>query len=316
MLDNITPLIITFNEAPNIGRILAKLTWARRIVVIDSGSTDGTIDILRGCPQVEILTRPFTDFAGQCNFGLRQIDTQWVLSLDADYELSDELISELRSLLLDNEVTGYRANFVYRIWGQPLRGTLYPPRIVLYRREKAYYCNEGHGHRVVVDGKIVDLNGVVYHDDRKPLTRWIWSQQRYARQEADYLLGSGNKLRLTERIRALGWPAPIFVFFYTLFAKGCILDGWAGWHYALQRLAFEVLTALELTDRRIRAKAVELEELDSSGSVLKPTRRSDQVNRKPLTAPLSKGRLVDRKHLHEIQVRQGSVESNNEWHEK
>jgi glycosyltransferase involved in cell wall biosynthesis len=259
MLDDITPLIITFNEAPNIARILAKLTWARRIVVIDSGSTDGTVDILRSHPQAEILTRPFADFADQCNFGLRQIDTPWVLSLDADYELSDELISELRSLLPGNEVTGYRANFVYRVLGRPLRGTLYPPRIVLYRREKACYRNEGHGHRVVVEGKIVDLKGVVYHDDRKPLARWISSQQRYARQEADYLLGSGNKLTMTERIRALGWLAPILVFFYTLFAKGCIFDGWSGWHYALQRLAFEVLTALELTDRHIRAKAVDLD---------------------------------------------------------
>jgi glycosyltransferase involved in cell wall biosynthesis len=259
MLDDVTPLIITFNEAPNITRTLAKLTWARRIVVIDSGSTDGTIDILRSYPQVEVLTRPFSDFADQCNFGLRQIDTPWVLSLDADYELSDELIFELRSLSPDSEVTGYRANFVYRVWGRPLRGTLYPPRIVLYRQERAYYCNEGHGHRVVVKGKIIDLKKVVYHDDRKPLARWISSQQRYARQEADYLLSSERKLSVTERIRALGWLAPILVFFYTLFAKGCIFDGWSGWHYALQRLAFEVLTALELTDRHIRAKAVDLD---------------------------------------------------------
>jgi glycosyltransferase involved in cell wall biosynthesis len=259
MLDDITPLILTFDEAPNIGRTLTKLTWARRIVVIDSGSTDETIDIVRSHSHAEILTRPFAEFAGQCNFGLGQIDTPWVLSLDADYELSDELISELRSLSPVEAVSGYQVRFVYRIWGRPLRGTLYPPRIVLYRKEKARYYNEGHGHRVALEGKVIDLKGVIYHDDRKPLARWISSQQRYARQEADYLVGHGNKLTVMERIRALGWPAPILVLFYTLFAKGCILDGWPGWHYALQRLVFEVLTALELADRRIRAKAVALD---------------------------------------------------------
>src|SRR5436305_3617782 len=73
LLDQITPLIITYNEAPNIRRTLDKLAWARRIVVIDSGSTDGTIEMTRRYPQVEVIEHPFTDFAGQCNFGLTQI---------------------------------------------------------------------------------------------------------------------------------------------------------------------------------------------------------------------------------------------------
>jgi len=50
----------------------------------------------------------------------------------------------------------------------------------------------------------------------------------------------------------MAWPAPLGVLFYTLFAKGCILDGWAGWFYALQRLVAEVLIALAVLDRRLR----------------------------------------------------------------
>jgi glycosyltransferase involved in cell wall biosynthesis len=253
LADQITPLLITYNESANLRRVLDKLFWAKRIVVIDSGSTDETLDILRTYSQAEVIHRPFTDFASQCNFGLRQVMTPWVLSLDADYELSDRLVTELRNLVEDDPIDGYRAGFVYRIYGRPLRGTLYPRRTVLYRKNKALYLNEGHGHRVDVAGKVADLSGIIYHDDRKALARWISSQQRYARDEANYLIESPkDALSAMDKIRLMGWPAPIVIFFYTLFVKGCVLDGWPGWYYALQRVCFEVLMALEIVDRRLR----------------------------------------------------------------
>ena len=253
MLHDITPIVITFNEATNIARTLDRLVWARRIVVIDSGSTDETIEIVRSYPQAELFHRPFDDFASQCNFGIAQVTSTWVLSLDADYELSEALVSELRGLRPSATISGYRARFIYRIYGRALRGTLYPPRTVLYRKDKARYRNEGHGHRVTVDGDITLLSGAIYHDDRKPLARWFRSQQRYARQEADYLLTSYRKsLSRADRVRLAGWSAPLLVFGYTLIFKGCLLDGLAGWYYALQRLVAETLIALEIADRRLR----------------------------------------------------------------
>jgi glycosyltransferase involved in cell wall biosynthesis len=256
MLDQITPLILTFDERSNIERTLAKLAWARRIVVIDSFSTDGTLDILRRDPRIAVFEREFADFAGQCNFGLTCVETPWVLSLDADYALSDELIEELRTLVPGETVAGYRAGFVHLIHGRPLRGTLYPPRTVLYRRDRAFYRQEGHAHRVQIDGAVLPLRGVIYHDDRKPLSRWLDAQRRYAAAEADYLLDdarrAGRPLARADRIRLMGWPAPIAVLLYVLLVKRCILDGWPGWYYALQRLFAESLLALEILDRRLR----------------------------------------------------------------
>ena len=255
MLDKVTPLLITFNEAPNIVRVLEKLRWAQRIVVIDSGSTDGTCELLQQFPRVVLVHRPFDSFADQCNFGLQQIRTDWVLSLDADYELSDELLAELSKLQESETVAGYRASFVYRIHGRPLRGTLYPPRTVLYRGRGARYVNDGHGHRVSVPGTIQTLNGVIYHDDRKPLARWLQSQQRYAQVEAEHLLATPKqKLSRTDRIRRAGWPAPVLVLFYVLIVKGCAIDGWPGWFYALQRMLAETMIALEVLDRRVFAR--------------------------------------------------------------
>jgi glycosyltransferase involved in cell wall biosynthesis len=253
VFEQITPLVLTYNEAPNIARTLAKLSWARRIIVIDSGSTDATLELLRNDPRVDVFDRPFTDFAAQCNFGLAQVQTPWVLSLDADYELSDSLVAEIGALVAGEDVAGYRAQFVYRIHGRPLRGSLYPPRVVLYRKELAHYRNEGHGHRVTVGGQLGELRGVIYHDDRKPLSRWFDSQRRYAAEEARYLVDTPvEKLKLSDRIRRSGWLAPFGILLYTLFVNGCILDGWPGWFYALQRLIAESMIAAQIVERRLR----------------------------------------------------------------
>src|SRR5262249_45075722 len=159
-------------------------------VVIDSGSTDETLTMLQHYPQVEVIQHPFNDFASQCNFGLTHVASPWVLSLDADYELSDTLVTELKSLAPPDHVAGYRARFVYRIHGRDLRGTLYPPRTVLYRKVRASYRSEGHGHRAMIEGEVLPLDGVIYHDDRKPLTHWFATQRVYAQREAGYLLGA------------------------------------------------------------------------------------------------------------------------------
>ena len=247
-------LVLTYDEAPNIARTLGKLEWAKRIVIVDSGSTDGTLDIALRYPHVEILHRPFDTFASQCNFGLSQIDSEWVLSLDADYELSDGIIAEIGSLRPADTTMGYRSHFVYRIHGKPLRGSLYPPRVVLYRKQAAFYRNEGHGHRVTVSGDVLPLAGAIYHDDRKPLGRWLASQQLYAFREAEHLLSTDRSaLKRTDRIRLAIWPAPILVVAYVLLVKGCLLDGWPGWFYAMQRLLSETMIALAVLERRLNA---------------------------------------------------------------
>ena len=82
LLDEITVLILTYNEAPNIRRTLGRLRWAHRIVVVDSFSTDETVEIVNGFSNADLVQRRFDSFARQCNFGLEQIRSPWVLSLD------------------------------------------------------------------------------------------------------------------------------------------------------------------------------------------------------------------------------------------
>jgi glycosyltransferase involved in cell wall biosynthesis len=253
MTDSLTVLILTFNEAPNLERTLARLTWAREILILDSGSTDATLEIARHHPQVRVVQRKFDDFANQCNFGLQQIQSEWVLSLDADYVLAEALSAEIRDLIPAADVAGYCASFRYCIHGHPLRATLYPPRTVLYRRALANYRNDGHGHRVQVGGKIVDLKNTINHDDRKPLDRWLTEQNRYALAEAKHLCETPvAQLNRADRLRRRIVFAPLAVFLFTAFGKGLILDGWVGWYYIFQRTLAEILLSLRLIEEKLK----------------------------------------------------------------
>jgi glycosyltransferase involved in cell wall biosynthesis len=252
MLDNITPLILTYNEEPNIGRTLERLTWAKQIIVIDSFSDDSTLDILHKYPQVEVFQRQFDTHTNQWNYGLEQVKTEWVLSLDADYSLTEEIVREIQETLKlksSEMIDGYFASFRYCVFGKPLRATILPPRQVLFRKQKSIYIDDGHTQLLKVDGKSANLKSYINHDDRKSLSRWLWAQDRYMKIESRKLLSlPTEQLSFGDRLRKKKVIAPIVILLYCLILKGGILDGWAGWYYAWQRMLAEILLAIRLIE--------------------------------------------------------------------
>jgi glycosyltransferase involved in cell wall biosynthesis len=251
MLDQITPLILTYNEAPNITRALASLSWAKDIVVVDSLSDDDTLEIAASFPRVRVLQRAFDCHRNQWEFGLREtgIATPWVLALDADYVVSDELIAELTNLRSETQTVGYRASFVYCIKGKKLLSGFYPRVTVLYRREAASYIQDGHTQRVALEGTIEGLRSPMFHDDRKSLKRWFSSQTRYTELEAQKLLAADlADLSLADRMRRRRFIVPPAMLVYCLIVRGGIFDGWAGFYYAFQRALAELMLSLHLIE--------------------------------------------------------------------
>jgi glycosyltransferase involved in cell wall biosynthesis len=251
VLEQITPVLLTRDEEPNIGRTLGQLAWARQVVVVDSISEDRTVEIARSFANVRVVERRFDSLAAQWQFGIRQVRTPWVLTLDADYFVPDAAVREIAALVPPAQVNGYVARFRYAIGGRPLRATLYTPRPVLLRMGHFEVWQDGHTQRTRVQGLVETLREPFVHDDRKPWSRFVERQRRYARDEAAKLRGAPpGSLNLAARIRKLRVVAPFAVLAHTLFLKGLILDGRAGWRYARERFVAELILARELWRRR------------------------------------------------------------------
>ncbi|MGO1119623.1 glycosyltransferase family 2 protein [Rhodovibrionaceae bacterium A322] len=256
MLDQITPVILTYNEEANIGRCLTALSWAKEVVVLDSHSTDETESIARSFPNCRFLQRPFDSHAQQWRFALEEtgISSPWLLRLDADYVVTPAVVEELRGLTPGSDMTGYRAAFDYCILGRKLRACLYPPNMVLVRREALSVIQDGHTERVgVSQGQTGLLANPLQHDDRKTMARFVWAQIRYQARECDKLLAAkSSELGMADRLRRWVVVAPWLVPLYCLIARGLILDGRAGLAYSLQRSVAESILSLYLIDRKLR----------------------------------------------------------------
>jgi glycosyltransferase involved in cell wall biosynthesis len=260
MLDLITPIILTYNEAANIGARLRELNWASDIVVVDSFSGDDTVKIISAFPQARLFQRTFDNHASQWNFALKEtgVQTDWVLALDADYRLPAEFADELNRLSGNDGTAGYCARFVYCIHGRAISSGVYPPVVVLYQRSRAQYIQDGHTQRLDLKGKVETLQTRLYHDDRKSLAAFLKAQSNYARLEASKILSaSPQSLGLADRVRRLRICAPLAILLYCLIYRGGLFDGWAGFYYAFQRVAAETLLSLYLIehDLKIRSNA-------------------------------------------------------------
>lgn len=248
-------VILTFNEKENIGRVLQKLYWLEKIIVVDSGSTDGTLEIIKSFSNTEIFYRKFDTHAVQWNYGLAFCNSEWILSLDADYILTQQFIQEIIGFIKTNNYSAFNAAFEFCVFGKPVGKNNTTPRPVLFRKSRCIYYDEGHTQRLKINGETGNFKNKILHDDRKPLTRWLINQASYSLKEAEMLADTSNtELPFIFKLRKTKIFTPFLVFFYCLFIQGLILKGWRGWHYTLQRTMVEMLIALRLIEKQLITK--------------------------------------------------------------
>lgn len=146
--------IITKNEEANIRRCLESVKWADEIVVVDSGSADGTLDICReyGC---RIIEHEWEGYAAQKNYALAQTTMDWVLSLDADEEVTPELAQEIRVAVESGRADAFDMPRLSRFLGRWMRhGGWYPDRQLrlLRRGSGSFKIVPLHEHVALNDG--------------------------------------------------------------------------------------------------------------------------------------------------------------------
>jgi glycosyltransferase involved in cell wall biosynthesis len=229
-MEPISATLITYNEERNVSAALQSLAWADEIVVVDSGSTDATVEICRGITD-RIFTRNWTGYADQKNFAVEKASHNWILSLDADERLSAELQDEIKSLLSRGlEYAGYKMPRIAYFMGRWIRhGDWYPDyQLRLFDRQKGTWQGGRVHESVKLEGKPGFLKGKIQHYTYHTLSDYLRRLDTYSSlAAADYFQGG----EIVDAWKLLSHPMATFIKGYL--AKGGFLDGAPGLMVAL-----------------------------------------------------------------------------------
>jgi glycosyltransferase involved in cell wall biosynthesis len=230
MTSTLTVALVTLNEAANLPCTLASVRFANEIVIVDSGSTDATVEIAEQAG-ARLIEEPWKGFARQKNSAIAHSTGDWVLSLDADEEVSPALAREIEELLSSQpEFSAYRVPRLNHFLGRPLRhGGYWPdPKLRLFRRGVARFEDRAVHETMQADCPVGQLKGPLIHRCYATLDEYIEHMNRYSSIAAAALVSSG---RVSRSLPAFVWnaianPAATFVYNY-IFRLG-FLDGREG----------------------------------------------------------------------------------------
>lgn len=218
-------IILTKNAANHITDCIATLGFADRIVVSDSFSDDGTVDLARAAG-AEVIQRPFDNFAGQRNAAMNAVDAEWILFVDADERIPADLAAEIQQVIAERDEVGWWAPRHNFIAGQRAHhGGFYPDyQLRLMRRDRARYDPARPVHEVVLlDGRAGKLTHEMIHYNYDDWTQFHAKQRRYALLESNILRQRGIKPWPHKFIRQ-----PLREFWRRYVSLQGYRDGWLG----------------------------------------------------------------------------------------
>jgi len=214
------------NEAHQIRRCLESVKWCDKIVVVDSGSTDKTLEVCREY-ECNIYQRQWPGYVAQKRFALEQCDTEWVLNLDADEEISPELIQEITAVLADDQgdVNGYLLSRVVFFLGKWWRkGCWYPEyRLRLCRRIHTTWGGTDPHEKALVNGATKRLEGELRHYTYEDFTHQVRTLNSYSSQAARSMYESAKRPH-----RSKMFINPLARFLKCYFIKKGYREGFAG----------------------------------------------------------------------------------------
>jgi glycosyltransferase involved in cell wall biosynthesis len=192
----LSAVVITLDEEARVRACLESVAWADEIVVVDAGSTDKTVQIAREFTD-RVIVRPWPGFAAQKNFALDQATGEWLLSIDADEEVSSELKAEILTVLAGAPVAdGYRVPRRNLMWGRWIRhGGLYPDwQLRLFRRGRGRFGERSVHESVTVEGRVDQLCGHLVHQSYRDVTDFVARSDRYATLAAEEAARRGARV--------------------------------------------------------------------------------------------------------------------------
>jgi len=275
---NVDVVMLTQNEAVNVPHSLPSVVgWARRVFVVDSGSTDETVRICRELGAT-VVDRPWLGYARQKNWALDNLpfEADWTLIVDADEKVLPDLREAIDRVIgkpvSDVPESGFLVNRYFVFLGQRIRHCGYYPsyNLRLFKRGKARYEEREVHEHMIVDGPTAKIAGHLEHNDRRGLEDYMAKHNRYSTLEAREIFSVLNEAQrhhikanfLGDPLERRRWikeslypklPAKwLFRFGFMYFLRGGFLDGRKGFDFCLFMSAYELLIGLKLKELGLR----------------------------------------------------------------
>jgi glycosyltransferase involved in cell wall biosynthesis len=222
---HLSAIIITKDEAGNIGDCLDSLAFCDERIVVDAASSDGTMMIAKE-KGARVATHGWKGFGAQKNYALSLAQGDWVLSIDADERVSPELAREIRAAIEEGRADGFELSRRSSFCGRMMRGS---DRVLrLFRRDKGRFTDDVVHERVVCDGPVARLNAPLLHYPVARLEDAIRRIDQYSTLGAEQLVASGRKVSVFS-----GLTHGVGTFLRVYLLKRGFLDGAAGFMLAV-----------------------------------------------------------------------------------
>jgi glycosyltransferase involved in cell wall biosynthesis len=246
-------ILITKNEAARLPRCLESVRGlADEIVILDSGSTDATLEIARRHTDKVYSSPDWPGFGPQKNRALDHATGDWVLSLDADEWLTPELAAEIRQTLQAPTAAVYEIPRLSSFCGRPMRHSGWWPDHVarLFRRGAARFSDDLVHERLVFDGQAVALRGILHHESFRSLEEVLNKANAYSSQGAQQAFVRGRSGSLGKAIAHAAWT-----FIRTYWLRRGFMDGREGLMLAISNaegVYYRYLKLMYLAERKKR----------------------------------------------------------------
>lgn len=229
MRPTLSVIIITKNEAELIGQCLESVKWADEIIVVDSGSTDDTVNICRRYTDKVVVT-DWPGFGPQKNRALAMATSDWVLSIDADEEVTPALAEEIRSTLCNSQELVFKLPRLSSFMGRYIKhGDWWPDNIVrLFKRGHGQFSNDLVHERLLHKAPAAQLRHLMLHQSTRSIEQLIGKINTYTSAGAARVQAAGKRASLGKAITHAIWA---FLRGY-LFKRG-FLDGREGFIIAV-----------------------------------------------------------------------------------
>jgi len=248
MAIKLSVIVITKNEATHIAQCLESVKWADEIIVLDSGSSDETVEICKNFTP-HVFETDWQGFGIQKQRALNKATGDWVLSVDADEIITPELRAEIEHAISRNQHDAFLLPRLSSYCGKFIKhGGWYPDYILrLFRRELGNFTDDVIHERIIVEGKIGKLNSPILHDSYTDFSEVLEKVNSYSSLNAQKLFERGVKSSLLKAICRSLWK-----FIQTYFIKAAFLDGKHGLMLAIssaEGVYYKYLKLLELQNK-------------------------------------------------------------------